>query len=105
MLLVTLTWGWAKKQNEFVSRMSKWEMQKNLVDVKMQKQFGGRAFWQKWISGHGAQVSEIVCSPDENAKSMEEEVFALGVAKSICSVCFAKDITDTNTWLCTSAIT
>ena len=40
---------------------------------KMQKQFGGRAFGQKWISGHGAQVSEIVCSPDENATSMHQK--------------------------------
>ena len=35
---------------------------------------------QKWISGHRAQVSEIVCSPDENAKSTEE-VFLLPIAK------------------------
>ena len=69
-----------------------------LVDAKMQKQFGGRAKVDKWT--WSASVRDRLLS-GWKCKINGRSICAARCKKQHLE-CFAKDITDTNTWVCTT---
>ena len=92
-----------KKREEFVSRMSKWQMQRNIWGP------GGKCKKTIWRPGIWAKVDKWTWSASVRDRLLSGWKCKIN-GRSICAArckkqhleCFVKDITDTNTWVCTT---